>query len=188
MLSKGLKVLVAATLLASVTLGRAVLLSVSFGDFRIDKLGWDGTQPGDFDILEGYGLNGTLNVPYGVPTPFDSHDLVVEVGYNASAPWTPPPYSISYSVTIEGVTQTVTRQINVNIGSTDDIHILGTSAVFHTAKGVVRYVGDPVSFVGLNLGRHYGKLPGTLEVVPEPATLALGAAGFATAFLRRRRR
>ncbi len=167
-------------------MGRSVLLTYSATDFYLEKLGWDGTQSGNFDILSGTGLSGSVSVTPGIPAPIDTHDLEFQVGINSSAPWTPAPYELSYQLTVEGVTQTLKHQVNVNIGWTDDLHILPTTAYFNTAKGLVKYTADPVSFIGTDLGSHYGKLSGKLEVVPEPATIALAAAGLGVALRRRR--
>ncbi|MCA1948028.1 MAG: PEP-CTERM sorting domain-containing protein [Armatimonadetes bacterium] len=181
------RTLIMVAAMALVAVAPAVTLSFSATDFQIDKLGWDGTQPGNYDILTGTGLSGSVSVPYGVPTPIATHDLVFDVGINSQNAWTPSPYSVSYDLTIEGVTKTITHQVNVKIGLTDDLDILPVSTVFHTSKGIVVYTSNLVSFRAADSGQHYKQLTGQLETVPEPATLALAGLGLATALRRRRR-
>jgi hypothetical protein len=164
-----------------------VTVNYSTGGVTIQRMGWDGSQAGDFDILTVTGFSGSILVGYS-PVIAPLNTTLFSVDYNCQQP-SPgcgtEAGNVTRDLTING-TQSIVNPWTIHIDySQDSLAILAGAAVYFSIGGDTLRVTPLATSFTSGIGSVNGELDGTFQLVPEPVaatvlmTMLAGLAGIA---------
>lgn len=162
----------------------------STGGVTADRIGWDGTFPGDYDIV-------TLDAASGGPLTLDPYTpvtvainpLTFEVGLNAQNGSTNY-FTMTRDITVNGITGSLSNDLSnlmrVDISTSDTLYVYGGSPV-RLGDIIVTPLGwtSPLSIY--QAGVYHDFVYARLELVPVPAAVLLGLLGLGAAGVKLRR-